>query len=727
MKAKYRLQNQQIRRFLDEITPEGGLELLADDESQLEQLAPGIEKLARNKKEAGLARAAVRMLAQNEELTREHRIAHEAIIMPQLRPVIDIVNDTYETPEGQWKHLGQATIRSMIETAIPSVGRIELPDDPRYTYIGTGFVVGEGLLMTNRHVAEIFCSGLGVHGLSFRPGRTAGIDFREEIAETENIYIDIREVVMVHPYWDMALLHVNGLPEAQKSLRFSLDHPADLVAREVAVIGYPAFDDRNDVDLQNRIFRGVYNVKRLQPGTLTGRRTVRSFENLVSALKHNASTLGGNSGSAVVDLSSGEVVGLHFAGVYMDSNYAVPAHDLSRDQRVVDAGVTFGGTASPSPNLPWEPRWLAADPQERIDHDRRPRPRPPADPASPAQPRVAAPETTTWTIPLKVTVSVGPPTLDSADRPEPPPAPDMEAPPTTPESDYSTREGYDTDFLSGHEVRIPWLTEEQYDNTARHSISGVPRHVLPYHHYSVVMNRERRVAYFTAVNIDGEREMDVYRREFRDEWSLDPRIEAAAQMDNEYYKKEGNVDNPLDRGHLVRRLDPCWGDTRAEVINAHHDTFHYTNCAPQHKSFNRTQTYWAGVEDYLLENANAADMRVTVFTGPVFSEDDPVYMAPTGVQLQIPLEYWKVVVWVRANGSLAAAGYLLSQSGHIDGMLEVFRFGAYRQYQVAISEIEEATELIFRDLEGCDVLTDIHETPDGRRRRELHSLEDMIL
>ena len=42
-------------------------------------------------------------------------------------------------------------------------------------------------------------------------------------------------------------------------------------------------------------------------------------------MEHDASTLGGNSGSAVIDLETGEAVGLHFAGSYLQANYAVPA------------------------------------------------------------------------------------------------------------------------------------------------------------------------------------------------------------------------------------------------------------------------------------------------------------------------------------------------------------------------------------------------------------------
>ncbi|MFF3249309.1 DNA/RNA non-specific endonuclease [Streptomyces sp. NPDC002870] len=38
--------------------------------------------------------------------------------------------------------------------------------------------------------------------------------------------------------------------------------------------------------------------------------------------------------------------------------------------------------------------------------------------------------------------------------------------------------------------------------------------------------------------------------------------------------------NPLDKGHLVRRLDPVWGTGR-EAETANSDTFHCTNAAPQ--------------------------------------------------------------------------------------------------------------------------------------------------
>ena len=57
---------------------------------------------------------------------------------------------------------------------------------------------------------------------------------------------------------------------------------------------------------------------------------------------HDASTLGGNSGSCVVDLDSGRVIGLHFAGQYMQYNEAVALWRLADDPLLVRAGVNFG-------------------------------------------------------------------------------------------------------------------------------------------------------------------------------------------------------------------------------------------------------------------------------------------------------------------------------------------------------------------------------------------------
>ena len=57
--------------------------------------------------------------------------------------------------------------------------------------------------------------------------------------------------------------------------------------------------------------------------------------------KLDASTLGGNSGSAVIDYDKGLVVGLHFGGRYLEGNNAVPLWKLVDDPLLKKAKVNF--------------------------------------------------------------------------------------------------------------------------------------------------------------------------------------------------------------------------------------------------------------------------------------------------------------------------------------------------------------------------------------------------
>ena len=167
-----------------------------------------------NKTDAEIEHAAnaVRKLRRGEELAQPEGEALEAIVLPTERPVIDILHESFGDVEAPFAHFGaNAATRARIEAAIPSVGRIGLPDRPTIPFAGTGFVVGKGLLMTNRHVAVIFAQGLGREGLSFQRGQSADIDFKQEIGGGAPQPFAIKRVVMIHPYWDMALLEVEGL------------------------------------------------------------------------------------------------------------------------------------------------------------------------------------------------------------------------------------------------------------------------------------------------------------------------------------------------------------------------------------------------------------------------------------------------------------------------------------------------------------------------------------
>lgn len=249
---------------------------------------------------------------------------------------------------------------------------------------------------------------------------------------------------------------------------------------------------------------------------------------------------------------------------------------------------------------------------------------------------------------------------------------------------YSGSKGYDPEFL-GPRVDLPAFPAKRRKDIVR--LKDGSGYELKYTHFSVVMSKSRQLAIFTAVNIDGKR-LEALPRD-RDAWYFDARIDKKYQMPPKVYKHPD-----LDRGHLVRRLDPVWGED-AKVANE--DTFHFTNCSPQHSKLN--QRTWLGLEEYILGNANVHDLRVTVYTGPVFRADDKVYLN----QFAIPAEFWKVVTLVKTDGTLSATAYLQSQRDLISG-LEAFTFGQYKTYQVPIAQIADLTGLDFGELAQHDPL-----------------------
>ena len=326
---------ERVTEYLRRIVPTENISERMPEDSALES-AGGLEQF-------DTARSALRKVEQNEALQPSEANYLEAIILPKERPVVFVQKGTFSITDPLWSHLSQTDNRTRLEAAIPAIGRVELPNNPSIPYGGTGFVVGPGLMMTNRHVAEIFARGLGTKTVTFKPGESAAVDFKREFQSTESLSLVVEKVLMIHPYWDMAILKVSGLPSSIKPLNLAIRTPEELIGQDVAVVGYPAKDWRNDSTVQDQVFGGVYYVKRLQPGKIRERKPCNSFGKTLNAMTHDCSTLGGNSGSAIIDVSNGQIVGLHFAGVYLEDNFAVPTYELARDTRVVDLGVNFTG------------------------------------------------------------------------------------------------------------------------------------------------------------------------------------------------------------------------------------------------------------------------------------------------------------------------------------------------------------------------------------------------
>lgn len=574
--------------------------------------------------------------------------ATEAIILLRGRPVLLIQRDTWQAPHSaeiaRW--LGNPEDPgNPLRQPLPSVGRIEIVGDDDQEYLGTGWMLSEDILITNRHVAEAFGTRRG-SGFGFRNWPDGNemrvrVDFKREYQQTELCQVGVREVLYIAPggdiFPDMALVRLErgGQPLPQPialdeaPLAFDPGDPSD--RPPLAVVGYPAEDIRNDAMVSRQIFDGIYRVKRLSPGR------VMSVTPNGRLLEHDCTTLGGNSGSPIINLATGRACGLHFAGTYRSRNFA----------------VTSGWLKAQLAEL--EPRRIFLPPEEGE-----------AGLGEARRPRVRSPE------------------------------------------HFEGRDGYQPEFLGEHpdvHVPLPELAPELHGRVA--ACGAATGGELKYRHFSAVMHAGRRLPLYTVVNIDGAKLFAFPRG--RDVWWLDGRLDIDVQAGEALY-----VGNPLDRGHLVRRLDPAWGDTREEAKQGEEDTFHFTNCAPQHGGLN--QRTWLSLEDYILGNANTRNFKASIFSGPVFGDADKSYR---GVQL--PQEFWKVAVMVNAaTGMLSATGYLLSQADLISGL--EFVFGPFRTYQVPISMIESKTGLRF-ELGLYDPLNRTEGTPV----REVHGPQDLVL
>jgi len=324
-------------------------------------------KLSQPSEEA-VAGAALMINASDELLVSEvgeatglGRSVVETVVRPNARPVLTI-RDNRATTEflGPDSEVWAGRIReaqSVLDRVIPSIGRVEVNNNPDFTWVGTGWLVAGDIIVTNRHVAREF-GRRGTAGFSFRAGINGGpmtsrIDFLEEDQRTTSMEYAVNSILWIAPpdEADVAFLRVTRLP-SDRPLPPPVALAGDVAADEfVATIGYPARDSRvPDQDLVRRIFGDVYDKKRLAPGQV--------IEAGDDELEHDCSTLGGNSGSAVIRLRTGEAVGLHFSGLFLEANFAVSSRKVRDLLRRVQQGelpgainvrtASSGASAAPS-------------------------------------------------------------------------------------------------------------------------------------------------------------------------------------------------------------------------------------------------------------------------------------------------------------------------------------------------------------------------------------------
>lgn len=297
----------------------------------------------------------------------------ETMVRPG-RPVLPIRSDRIarapafiEPPDGELMAQRLLDAAPKLNPVIPLVGRIDVVNFPRNaSFIGTAWQVAPDIVVTNSHVAELIGRRDG-RTYAFLPGRFGDaiettVNWKREMDSPESeaspvdciLFIESRQVA------DIAFLRIRRTSDGARQDRVLLADTDAPAGTQVAVIGYPAragSDIIQDQRWMEQVFGGKYDVKRAAPGVV--------MPNSRGWATHDCTTLGGNSGSAVIDLKTGKAVALHFAGAYMVENYAVPASTIRKylgqrpwelettvAQRSVDVVASSPGvqnTAAPAP------------------------------------------------------------------------------------------------------------------------------------------------------------------------------------------------------------------------------------------------------------------------------------------------------------------------------------------------------------------------------------------
>jgi len=272
------------------------------------------------------------------------------------------------------------------------------------------------------------------------------------------------------------------------------------------------------------------------------------------------------------------------------------------------------------------------------------------------------------------------------------------------DQNYDDREGYKADFL-GDGLIVPQPTTST-GRKAEMLLKDGAVQVLNYHHYSLAMNAKRRLPMWTAANVDyspARRAAGGARAGFgSDKWVFDPRIPKDVQLGDQFYEPA----RQSDRGHIVRRQDSAWGDTETEVEFANSDTFHWTNCTPQHAAFNRASApskyqlkegLWGGFEMYTQGQLLHGDTRACILAGPILADDDLEVDLGRGPVL-VPRRFWKVVVVKGADGkkpALDAYAFILSQEDLLEKFGIEFAPGRFEKYRTSLALIADAAGVEF--------------------------------
>jgi len=260
-----------------------------------------------------LAQAALDKMHMGQAPSADELTALE-IVVRMLRPVVfsreekldDLPESSTESLYPEEMKQQWAAFRDGLQPVMGSIGRVEFADG---RHVGSGFMVSDSLLATNRHVL-----GVLTYGSEALAPRAARVVFKQEtgLINKASDIVAIEGVVAVHATLDIALLHI-----AKRQCQVAKIAPVPVAEGALVVtIGYPGDDPVNNPLFLSSVFGGKFGVRRAALGEL-----LDGSES--PAMFHDCSTTQGNSGSPIFSLASATITGIHRAGFFMYRNEGV--------------------------------------------------------------------------------------------------------------------------------------------------------------------------------------------------------------------------------------------------------------------------------------------------------------------------------------------------------------------------------------------------------------------
>lgn len=212
--------------------------------------------------------------------------------------------------------------RSTVERIARSVGRIQGPQYQNQAYVSTAFLIGDGVAVVPSfalHRGFEDLEGLTIDFRSAPDGDTRhGFAVQEVIGELGPADNRSQRLVLLRiarrNRLGEDLPPPLGVAEVNRDTKLSSRGGHGLISpfkgMDIFVVGYPSYDSRISDEANKLLLGDKTGDERVQPGALL------DFEVFAdrSVLRYDATTFGGNSGSPVVDLASGLVIGIHVGG-----------------------------------------------------------------------------------------------------------------------------------------------------------------------------------------------------------------------------------------------------------------------------------------------------------------------------------------------------------------------------------------------------------------------------